>query len=84
MKENRAALELPKPETEEEKAARADQDTEKETAPERKRRIGGDKKAGEQGDPAKTEETVTDRDTEQEKEEDAAKDADVADQSDKA
>ena len=84
VKENRAALELPKPETDAEKAARAGQDTEKETAPERKRRIGGDKKAGEQDDPAKTEETGTGRDTEQEKEEDDAKDTDVADQSDKA
>ena len=90
VKENRAALELPKPETEEEKAARADKEKEKEkdTAPERKRKIGGDKQAdklaGKQDDQAKAGETGTGQETEQTKEADAEKEADAADGTDKA
>ena len=62
VKENRAALELPKPETASERAARIEKDKEQEAPKERKRTIGGDRKKDEEtGDREKPEEDEADK-----------------------
>lgn len=87
VKENRAALELPKPETDEEKAARAEKDREQESPKERKRTIGGDKKtddgAGSREEPEEAAETGTGAETENTNGKDAAGDTDGADEADR-